>query len=183
MKEGSALLVALLLTAGLAYWSEEHRSPRLASVASLPGTPEPALTPPMPELPSAARQPVVPGPDQAYRCIAGSRQTFSDLPCAPGERQEIFDLRTPASGTPTASYAEQYRRLVASRSPGPSSEALRQEASSPDTEAGKEAECRALMHLIEQIDADLRRPQVPAYIEMQKARRLSASGKRFSLGC
>jgi hypothetical protein len=37
--------------------------------------------------------------------------------------------------------------------------------------------------LIEQIDADLRRPQVPAYIEMQKARRLSASGKRFSLGC
>jgi hypothetical protein len=60
---------------------------------------------------------------------------------------------------------------------------LRQETSSPDTEAGKEAECRALMHLIEQIDADLRRPQVPAYIEMQKARRLSASGKRFSLGC
>ena len=183
MKEGSVLLVALLLTAGLAYWSEQHRSPRVAPVAPLPGAPDAVFTPPTPQPARAARSPVVPGLDQAYRCISGRHQTYSDLPCASGENQEIIDLRTPPPGTPTATYAEQYRDLVARR-PRVLSSAIPHSATLlSDAEADKDAECRVLMQMIEQIDASLRQPQAPAYIEVQKARRLSASDKRFSLGC
>lgn len=184
MKEGSVLLAALLLTGAIAYWSEQYRTPTVAHDLPPPAAPEPGVAPPRLPVPGpAARLPVFAGPDQAYRCTGGGSQTFSDLPCAAGERQEIIDLRTPPPGTPTASYAEQYRRLLASRPPVSSEAVSRSATPRSDAESDKEAECRALMYLIDQIDAHLRQPQGPAYIEMQKARRLSASDKRFSLGC
>lgn len=183
MKEGSVLLVALLLTLGVAYWSGLHPSPTVASVAPRPDVPEPGLAPPSLRAPATeARLPDVPGPDQAYRCTAGGSQTFSDMPCAAGERQEIIALRTPQPGTPTVSYAEQYRRLVAGRPAAPGVEPHTVIPRS-DTENGKDAECKALMHVIDGIDASLRQPQGPAYIELLKSHRRSASDRRFSMGC
>lgn len=180
MKEGPVLLIALLLTVATAWWSAEHpHAPEAPAEtptpAAAPVAPPPALANPMPPPPPAAR------PDQAYRCLRGGTPTFSDRPCAPGEAQEVITLRTPPPGTPTASYQEQYERLVADRPvvPPPPRPATRQH----DETDRKAAECEHWLAVIRDIDTSMRQPQSGPMMDHFAARRRAAHDRRFTLGC
>ena len=179
MKEGPVLLIALLLTAATAWWSAEHpHAPEAPAEtptpAAAPVAPPPALASPMPPPPPAAR------PDQAYRCLRGGTPTFSDRPCAPGEAQEIITLRPPPPGTPTASYQEQYERLVADRPvPPPPRPAARQH----DETDRKAAECEHWLAVIRDIDTSMRQPLSGPMMDHFAARRRAAHDRRFTLGC
>ncbi len=179
MKEGSVLLIALLLTAATAWWSAEHPPAPEAPAetptpAAAPVAPPPALASPMPPPPPAAR------PDQAYRCLRGGTPTFSDRPCAPGEAQEIITLRTPPSGTPTASYQEQYERLVADRPVVP---APRPSPQRHDEADQKTVECEHWLAVIRDIDTSMRQPLSGPMMDHFAARRRAAHDRRFTLGC
>lgn len=184
MKEGSILLVALLLTAGLAWWSAEHPQTPPAPVAPAEAPP-PVVTPgaPLPEQPRPAPPPP-PQPtvraDQAYRCLRGGTPSFSDRPCAPGEVQEIIALHAPPPGTPTASYREQYDRLAAARPAVPSP---RPSAPQPDEADLRAAECEHWATEIRHLDAAMRQPQTGPTMDRLAASRRAAHGRRFALGC
>ncbi len=183
MKESSILLVALLLTAAMAWWSAEH--PQTPATPTDAPTPAPMPPPaPAPAIPTPSAAAPLPQPaaraDQAYRCLRGGTPTFSDRPCAPGEAQEIITLRTPSPGTPTASYQEQYERLVASRPVVPTPRPLPRQHDEADRKA---AECAHWLTVIHDIDTSMRQPQSGPMMDHLSARRRAAHDRRFTLGC
>lgn len=177
MKEGSVLLVALLLTAATAWWSAEH--PQAPEAPASTPEPAPAASPPIQALPMPPAPPAI-RPDLAYRCLHNGTPTFSDHPCAPGEAQELITLRTPPPGTPTASYQEQYERLVANRPVVPTPRPSPRQHDEADQ---KTAECEHWLAVIRDIDTSMRQPQSGPMMDHFAARRRAAHDRRFTLGC
>lgn len=184
MKEGTILVCALVLTALIAWWSGQQPTPD----ASLPPPAEITPPPPRPAPPEpalAAQRAATPAPpaaraDQAYRCRRGASSTFSDRPCGPGETQEIITLRAPPPGSPTASYQEQYARLVENRPVIPTARAPAHHADEADQ---KTVECEHWAQEIRHLDEAMRQPQSGSMMDWLASRKRVAHDRRFTLGC
>lgn len=183
MKEGTILVCALVLTAVIAWWSGQQPAPEVPALPPpaeitppppRPAPPEPVRIAPPAAAPTSIRE------DQAYRCLHGRTPSFSDRPCAPGETQEIITLRKPPLGTPTASYQEQYDRLVANRPVVPTVRAQAHRSNEADR---KTVECEQWAQEIRHLDNAMRQPHSGSMMDWLATRKRVAQDKRFSLGC
>ncbi|HMV19288.1 MAG TPA: DUF4124 domain-containing protein [Rhodocyclaceae bacterium] len=176
MKEGTVLLVSCAATAALWLWAEQNRP--------APALPEAAPTPSA-EVPPVASPPVAPpSPDsRAYLCIANGQRSYSDRPCAAGERSERVNIQAPPPGSPTPSIQEQYADLVANRprvTPGAAEPLVIPRDPDHPEKAGL---CEELWLHIREIDEALRQPTPPQQAETLRALRLRYQNDRFTQGC